>query len=63
MKVLQDTHIILWALTNDVKLPQEAGEVLWGETPCCRTTWRSALSSYDGGTGISYNRISKGNLM
>ncbi|MCM1183186.1 MAG: type II toxin-antitoxin system VapC family toxin [Roseburia sp.] len=28
MKLLLDTHIILWALTNDSKLPQKAGTVI-----------------------------------
>lgn len=28
MKILLDTHIILWALTNDERLPQKAGMII-----------------------------------
>ena len=31
MKILLDTHILLWALTNDVKLPKKARKLITSE--------------------------------
>lgn len=39
MKVLLDTHIILWALTNDERLPQKARMIIsQGENEICYST-------------------------
>lgn len=31
MRILLDTHILLWALSNDTKLPEKAGELIADE--------------------------------
>lgn len=44
MKILLDTHIILWALTNDERLPQKAGMII---SKTENEIWYSAASVWE----------------
>lgn len=46
MKVLLDTHILLWAISNDARLPEKARKVIENEENMLFVTHDSLISGY-----------------